>query len=88
MPQLKSGALDTLEAARQLNVPMCLLSATAEPSLTTSVNLTGIVRYFQFYRTTCDVRPNKNDVELFEDAAHKLGFETKDCLVIRMRSTP
>ena len=66
VPQLKPGALDTLEAARQLNVPMCLLSATAEPSLTTSVNLTGIVRYFQFYQTTCDVRPNKNDVELFE----------------------
>ena len=82
VPQLKPGALDTLEAARQLNVPMCLLSATAEPSLTTSVNLTGIVRYFQFYQTTCDVRPNKNDVELFENAAHKLGFETKDCLVI------
>ena len=82
VPQLKPGALDTLEAARQLNVPMCLLSATAEPALTTSVHMTGIVRYFQFYQTTCDVRPNKNDVELFENAAHKLGFETGDCLVI------
>lgn len=82
VPQIKPGAMDTLEAARSLNVPMCLLSATAEPSLTYTVNRTGFIRYFQFYQTTCDVKPDKHDVELYDYAAHRMGFETEDCLVI------
>lgn len=82
VPQMKPNAYDTLNAARALNVPMCLLSATAEPSLTHTVHRTGIIDYMQFYQTTCDRRPNKEDTELFVSAAHRLGFEPEDCLVI------
>lgn len=79
---LKPHARDTLEAARALNVPMCLLSATAGQPLHYTLYKLDLLPYFTFWQTTCDQPLNKHHTALFERSAQRMGVAARDCLVV------
>lgn len=79
--QMKPGARDTLEAARALRVPMCLLSATEQNALAFTLKRLDMEKYFLFTRSTHQAM-DKHDPEIFRLSAARMGMETTDCLVI------
>ena len=79
---LKPGALDTLEAARALGVPMCLLSATERQALKYTLNRLNLARYFTFWESTCFQALDKHHTALFDRCAQRMGVRTQDCLLV------
>lgn len=79
---LKPGALETLEAARALGVPMCLLSATERQALKYTLHRLNLGRYFAFWESTCFQTVDKHHTALFEQAAQRLGAAIADCLLV------
>ena len=79
---LKPGARETLNAAKALGVPMCLLSATERQALKYTLCRLDMERYFDFYESTCFRTLNKHHVELFDRCAARMGVKTADCLLV------
>lgn len=79
---LKPRALDSLEAARALGVPMCLLSATEHQALHYTLNRLNLGRYFTFWESTCFRPLNKEHTALFERCAARMGVDARDCLLV------
>ena len=79
---LKPGALETLETARTLGLPMCLVSATERQALKYTLNRLNIGQYFDFFESTCFQTMDKHDPALFHRCAARLGVETRDCLLV------
>lgn len=79
---LKPGARDTLEAARSLGVPMCLISATEQQALRYTLNRLDLGKYFTFTESTCFRSLNKRHTALFDRCAARMGVETRDCLLV------
>ena len=75
------GAVEFLEAARQLDIKMAV--ATAAPIANMEFILDGLDlrKYFQAIVTAADVLRGKPDPEIFLKSAEKLAVEPKNCLV-------
>jgi beta-phosphoglucomutase len=75
------GAIEFLEAARNLGVKMAV--ATAAPIGNVEFILDGLElrRFFQAVVTAADVSKGKPDPEIFLKSAEKLDVEPKNCIV-------
>ena len=79
---LKPHARDSLDAAKALGIPMCLLSATEQQSLHYTLDKLNMGHYFTFWQTTCNRELDKYHVELFQQAASRMGVALQDCLLV------
>ena len=79
---LKPGAVETLEAAKSLGLPMCLVSNTEQQALKYTVHRLHLARFFTFYESTCFRQLTKQDPALFDRCAARMGVETWDCLLV------
>ena len=79
---LKPGAMETLNAARSLGVPMCLVTASEQQALKYTLNRLHMAHYFQFFESTCFKKQNKQDIALFDRCAARMGVKTADCLLV------
>ncbi|MFN6962722.1 MAG: HAD family hydrolase [Pyrinomonadaceae bacterium] len=75
------GAVEFLEAARELGIPMAV--ATAAPTANVEFILDGLDlrKYFAAVTTAADVANGKPDPEFFTVSAAKLGIAPEKCLV-------
>ncbi len=75
------GAIEFLEAARELGVKMAV--ATAAPVMNVEFILDGLDlrRFFQAVTTADDITHGKPDPEIFLRSAEKLQVEAPNCLV-------
>jgi len=79
---LKPHALEALETAKSLGLPMCLLSATEYQALHYTLNRLNLGHYFDFWESTCYAACNKHHTAYFDRCAARLGVTAKDCLLI------
>mgnify|MGYP002626596414 CR=1 FL=1 len=79
---LKPGALETLQAAKALGLPMCLVSATEQQALRYTMDRLNMGQYFDFYESTCFRPLDKHHTALFERCAARMGVEARDCLLV------
>ncbi len=77
----KPGGRASMDAAAELGIPMCLISATEAVPLEYTIDRLDMKRYFQFWQSTAGGM-NKHDPEIFRMAAARMGVTAEECLVV------
>lgn len=79
--KFKPHAPQSLAAAKALNIPMCLITATIIPVVDYTLDRLHLSDYFCFRQTTA-TGMKKNDPEIFRQAAARMGVQVEECLLI------
>lgn len=79
--KFKPHAPESLAAAKKLNIPMCLITATIIPVVDYTLDRLHLKDYFCFRQTTA-TGMKKNDPEIFRQAAARMGVQVEECLLI------
>jgi beta-phosphoglucomutase family hydrolase len=76
-----AGALEFLEAAKNLGVKMAVATAAPQENVEFILDGLNLRKYFDAITTADDVTRGKPDPEIFLKSAEKLGVEPRACLV-------
>lgn len=79
--KFKPNAPECLAAAKALNIPMCLITATIEPVTDYTLDRLHLTDYFCFRQSTA-TGMKKNDPEIFRQAAERMGVQVEECLLV------
>lgn len=65
-----------------LRGPKCVASSSGRDRIRTSLEITGLARFFDFQFSTSDVANGKPAPDLFLHAAARMGVQACDCIVV------
>ena len=78
---LKEGAVNILDKIKAIPLPMSVATSTAYTDAVKSLELTGIIHYFDFVVAGDQVTRGKPDPEIYLKSAKKLGISPDECIV-------
>lgn len=78
---LKQGAVPLLDRLHELGLPMTVATSTAYDDAIKSLELTGIIHYFELIVAGDQVTKGKPDPEIYLKSANKLGISPDACIV-------
>ncbi|MGI6204087.1 MAG: HAD family hydrolase [Anaerovoracaceae bacterium] len=79
--ELKPGAAQLLEYAKQSGAKMCIASATEKNEVEIALRRCGVLDYFEFI-ITCSESSGKDEPQIFEDALARLGTPKEGTVVV------
>lgn len=87
--QLIKGAPEMLDTLTRRGVPFALATGSGIGNINFYLNDLGLKRWFNMDRITYDdgIIPNKPDAAFYTDAARRIGYTPKDCVVVEDSAT-
>ncbi|MBO5408172.1 MAG: HAD family phosphatase [Clostridia bacterium] len=78
---LKPGVMEFLQDLKSKNIPMCVATASDRSLTEAALKRTGALPYFQFVLTCAEIGKAKETPDIYIEAMHKMGGNTKNTVV-------
>lgn len=79
---LKPCAMEYIKQMKKKGIKMCILSASTPKMITACAESKGLMEYLEFATACESLNLTKNQPEIFDVIAEKMGLKTKDLMVI------
>lgn len=79
---LLKGMEPFLKELKEKKVPHIIASSTPKVNLEFFIKITVLGRYFDLYVSADEVKEGKPAPDIFVEAAHRLGYDPKKCIVV------